>query len=108
VFLLRRERSQSSTGRPWQMEVAGWISWGFDADRTGATPTTVFQEEELKILTQDRTILESARPCVDEGRDFEQSVMSDFPQLLARRLYQAALNGKEFDFDRRRIFQMRG
>jgi len=22
------ERSQSSTGRPWQMEVAGWISWG--------------------------------------------------------------------------------
>ena len=82
----------------------------FDAerDRTGATPTALFREEELKILTQDRTMLESARPCVDEGRDFERSVMSDFPQLLARRLYQAALNGNEFDFDRRRIFQVRG
>jgi len=73
-------------------------------------PSAVFREGELKILEQDRIMLESARPWVDKRRDFERSVVSDFPQLLARRLGQAALSGKRDDLnvDRRRVFEVRG
>ena len=84
----------------------------FDAEhkQIESGPRAVFRKGELKILEQDRIMLESARPWVDKRRDFERSVVSDFPQLLARRLSQAALSGKRghFDFDRRRVFEVRG
>ena len=65
---------------------------------------------ELKLLLQDRILLESAKSWIDRGRrEFERSVPQDFPQLLARRLHRAAVQGTlaELEFDQRRVFAVR-
>jgi hypothetical protein len=81
-----------------------------DAEATYAAPKARFQDTELKLLSQDRILLESAKCWIDRGRrEFERSVPQDFPQLLARRLHRAALQGKiaEFQFDKPRVFAVR-
>lgn len=66
-----------------------------ESESISSAPMAVFMEQELKLLLQDRTLLESARPWIDKGRrDFEKSVPQDFPQLLARRLHRSAREGR--------------
>ena len=81
-----------------------------EAEATLTAPIAKFDDSELKLLAQDRVLLESAKPWIDLGRrSFEKSVPQDFPQLLARRLHRAALEGKadEFQFDKPRVFEAR-
>ena len=78
-----------------------------DIEAAYTAPSATFQDTELKLLSQDRILLESAKPWIDRGRrEFERSVPQDFPQLLARRLHRAAVQGRfaELEFDQRRVF----
>jgi phenylpropionate dioxygenase-like ring-hydroxylating dioxygenase large terminal subunit len=81
-----------------------------DAEAAYTAPSATFQDTELKLLSQDRILLESAKPWIDRGRrEFEKSVPQDFPQLLARRLHRAAVQGRlaELKFDKPRVFATR-
>ena len=84
--------------------------YDLDAEAAYTAPRAAFQDTELKLLSQDRILLESAKSWVDRGRrEFERSVPQDFPQLLARRLHRAALQGKlaEAEFGKPRVFAAR-
>jgi len=49
------------------------------AEATYTAPKATFQDTELKLLSQDRILLESAKSWIDRGRrEFERSVPQDF------------------------------
>jgi phenylpropionate dioxygenase-like ring-hydroxylating dioxygenase large terminal subunit len=114
VFLLRQKTFAIYNWVPLAdgtCRVEFMVTFDANCEKGEPGPSATFEETELEILKQDRVLLESARPWVDRGRhEYEKSVISDYPQLVARRLTDAAVKGreKEFHLDRPRVFSVRG
>jgi phenylpropionate dioxygenase-like ring-hydroxylating dioxygenase large terminal subunit len=69
-------------------------------------------DEEPKLITQDRVILESSQPWYDRsGDDFERSVEADHPTLLVRQVLRLAEAGqwesRRGSLARRRVIRVR-
>lgn len=93
-----------------RLEFMGRVN-GPDGEPLLPPDLVIFQEDELELLGQDRKLLEGAA-VRNQRRASERSVAGDAPQLLARRLVDHALAGKDLAetglIGRRQIFTCAG
>ena len=85
-----------------RLEFMGYANSGAESGGEVEGRHVVFLDDELPLLAQDRILLESAQPWLEQGRGddgagkYERSVPSDVAPLMARNLVTSTLrcNGK--------------